>query len=412
MNGLSQPSSDKVHDESRRHPGGWGSPKLSTRDWITILEAQTRAANDIRRGLCLLNAGRYDEAVTAFSRADRAGSKDKSLPTYLAACLLGRGHPDAAAEQFARLPDNDGAGSVARIRQALSRSAAGKPDEAIEILRTAVRTHPNCAELHFQLGTLLASVGRYEEAELRFTQAVTIDRSHGEAMVNLALCCGLRGAPAEAVSILQRAQTQRPWDARVGLLLAQAAKAMQAKGLAVRVQTSMPEVESSPDPHELEELSRLIEVEPDFLDAFLSIPAGDVDERVFAMLLTTLEAALERVPKHAELHYHCGQLLARLGRRDDAIAETEWAVRLDPTLTRALIDLGKLYQATERTADATTRFEQAIAAGAEYPDVYLLLGNLYHRQGFVGRARSAYRRALSLNGRYEAAQQALAALPA
>ena len=74
--------------------------------------------------------------------------------------------------------------------------------------------------------------------------------------------------------------------------------------------------------------------------------------------------------------------------------------------------MGKLYRDTDRTEDATTRLEQAIVAGAEYADVYYLLGNLYRDQGQVGRARSAYRRALAINNRYEAAQQALAALSA
>ncbi|MEK7757290.1 MAG: tetratricopeptide repeat protein, partial [Planctomycetota bacterium] len=199
-------------------------------------------------------------------------------------------------------------------------------------------------------------------------------------------------------------------DARIGLLLAEAAKAMQQQGLAVRVRANIAEVEVSEDRRGIEELSRLIEADPDFVDAFLSIPAGEVDERVFAMLLSTLEVALERQPEHAELHFHCGRVLDRLGRRDAAIGANERAVEIDPTFTRALIELGKLYRDTDRTEDATTRFEQAIFAGAEYADVYYLLGNLYRDQGQVGRARNAYRRALAINNGYEAAQQALVAL--
>jgi Tfp pilus assembly protein PilF len=74
--------------------------------------------------------------------------------------------------------------------------------------------------------------------------------------------------------------------------------------------------------------------------------------------------------------------------------------------------LGKLYHQTDRCADATSRLEQAVEAGADYADVHFLLGNLYCEQGQVNRARSAYRRALTINHRYEAAQKALEALPA
>jgi len=386
------------------------SPDLSPTKLMELLKLQYQAADQVRRGVCLLNAGRYGEAAAAFSQAQRLGSTDRSLPSYIAGCLVGQGRSDEAALQWAWKVEETPGDSVSRIRHAQALWAAGKASSAIESLRAAVRDDPECAELHFQLGTMLASMERFDEAELRFTQAITIDREQVSALISLALCCGARGAAREAVSYLQRAQARRPHDARIGLLLAEAAKAMQQQGLAVRVRAKIAEVEVSEDRRGIEELSRLIEADPDFVDAFLSIPVGEVDEGVFAMLLATLEVALERQPEHAELHFHCGRVLDRLGRRDDAIGENERAVEIDPMFTRALIELGKLYRETDRTEDATTRLEQAIFAGAEYADVYYLLGNLYRDLGQVGRARNAYRSALAINNRYEAAQQALVAL--
>ncbi len=379
---------------------------------VQVVIGRFKADGEVRRGVCLLNAGRYEEAAAAFSRAERLGAGGEALPSYLGACLLGQGRSAEAAKQFAKLMNgpND-APATARIRHALSLWSAGDQSGAIASLRAGVRANPESAELHFQLGTLLGAQEQYEEAELRFTQALSIDRSHTEAMVNLALCSGRRGALGEAVAHLQRAQTARPHDPRIGLLLSQAAKALKEQGRAVRVRASMADADPVSDRRGVEELSHLIEIDPDFVDAFLSLSADRVDDRVFAMLLKTLEATLERQPEHAELHYHCGRVLERLGRREEAIDENEQAVRLDPTCVRALIELGKLYQATDRTADATERLERAIEAGADYADVYYLLGNLYRRQGQVGRARSAYRHALALNARYEAAKEALAALP-
>ncbi len=158
------------------------------------------------------------------------------------------------------------------------------------------------------------------------------------------------------------------------------------------------------------ELSRVIEEDADFVDAFLSIRLDDVLERLFAVLLGTIRVALERQPEHAELHFHCGRVLDKLGRRADAIDANEEAVRLNPRFTRALIELAKLYQATDRRIDAATRLEQAVAAGAEYADVYLMLGNLYRDRGDFEQARGAYGIALSINNEYVAAQVALATL--
>ncbi len=383
---------------------------ISPDELAGILRRRYEAADWVRRGVCLLNAGSFDQATNAFDQARQLGSADRSLPAYLAASLLGQARPEAAAEQFAEFAPAHPADIANRIRHALALSAAGKSQAAIGALRTAVQENPECAELHFQLGTLLAAWERYEEAELRFTQTMSIDREHAQAMVSLALCCAARQSPAEALTHLQRAQALRPHDARIGWLLANAAQAASRQGLAVRVKAAISSDDDAQDRRGIEELARVIEAEPDFVDSFLSIPTGEVVEGVFAVLLTTLQVALERQPEHAELHYHCGRILDRLGRRSDAIDENERAVRLDPSFTQALIELGKLYHATERTVDATTRLEQAVRNGAEYADVYYLLGNLYRDQGRVGPAKSAYAHALAINSSYEAAQKALAEL--
>ena len=379
---------------------------------LELLKTRYEAGEQVRRGICLLNAGRFKEAEEAFSRAVQTGHTDRSLPSLLAGCLLGQQQPDRAAEQFSRVLAADQTQTVTRIRHALSLWSAGRCDDAIQSLREGVQLEPECAELHFQLGVLLTSLEQYEEAELRFTQAANIDPEHTVALVHVALCCGLRNSPSEALTGLQRAQKRRPHDPRIGMLLSQAAAAARQQGYSVRARAEMSEGDPTDDEQGILELSRVIEAEPDFLDAFLALPDGRLDERVFSMLLKTLAAALARCPEHAELHCHCGRVLARLGRNDEAISENERAVELDPTCIRALIELGKLYHQTDRRADATTRLEQAIAAGADYADVHYLLGNLYRDQGKVTRARSAYRRALLLNDRYEAALRALQALPA
>jgi len=377
---------------------------------VAAVKARFLAADQTRRGVCLLNAGRFAEAEAVFRQAVDAGTPHRSLAAYLAASWMGRNRPDAAARELGGAEASDPSRETMLIRHALSLAAGGRTAEAVDALRDAIRSDPERPAVHFQLGTLLASTGRYEEAELRFTQAINIDRTHVDAVVSLALCYGTRNAAAEAVRLLQRAQTARPHDAKIALLLAQAAKAAQQSGLAVSVRAGMPDDDPLDDADGIEELSRVIETDPDFVDAFISLGVGEVDERIFAMLLATIERALERQPEHAELHFHCGRVLDRLGRAQDAIDENERAVALNPTFTRALIELGKLYQQTDRQADATTRLERAVAVGAEYADVYYLLGNLYRHQGMVGPARTAYRRALVLNGRYEAAIQALETL--
>ncbi|MCB9849066.1 MAG: tetratricopeptide repeat protein, partial [Phycisphaerales bacterium] len=66
----------------------------------------------------------------------------------------------------------------------------------------------------------------------------------------------------------------------------------------------------------------------------------------------------------------------------------------------------------DRFADARHRLEEAVLKGAEYADLYYLLGNLYRDDGELRRARWAYEKALRINGGFVAAREALAALAA
>ncbi len=377
---------------------------------VAAVRAYYRSREHVRRGVCLLNAGRYPQAQAEFEKALESGNLDPSLPAYLASTLMAQERPAEAAAQFS-FDDSIPAPSVDAIRHALALCKAERTDDALSTLRDAVRREPECAELHFQLGVILASTERFEEAELRFTQAVNIDRNHADAHVHLALCAGVRHAPAEALVHLRKAQTQRPQDSRIGLLLAQAAHAAHQQGVVVGARFQPPPADWVVDQAGIETLSQVIAAEPDFVDAFLSIPLGDVDQNVFAMLLETLQVALERQPEHAELHFHCGRVLSRLGRPGEAIIATERAVEIEPNFIHALIELAKLYQQTDRNEDATTRLERAISAGADYADVYYLLGNLYRDQGQPARAREAYCHALELNDHYQDARQALESLP-
>ncbi len=375
------------------------------------LQRYYEAQDHLRRGVCLLNAGAYDAAAAQFSAALLLNPDHAGLPRYLAACCLPERRYSAAAAHLRRGQNIHGDDEAIRISHALALWKAGQTQRAIETLRDGLRQNRDSAELHFQLGTLLAALDDYEEAELRFAQAINLDGQHADALMGLALCRALHHRPQEAVTYLSRAQKRRPDDAHIGLLLAYALKSAAEQGAYAPTLAQMPTPDPVADEESIEQLSRLIEAEPDFVDAFLSLPAEQVNDEVFTMLAATIQQALARQPEHADLHYHCGRVLERLGRPSEAIAETERAVAINPRLVQALIQLGRLYHQTDRLADATTRLEQAIAEGVEYADVYYLLGNLYQRRGDIQRARGAYRSALRINERFEAAREALAALP-
>ena len=384
------------------------SPRSSTADWLrTFYQGQ----RDLRKGICLLNAGQFDKAAELLTQASVASSGGGELGDCLLAALTGAGRFEDAAVESARLVEDDPENVGKIVHFAMLQWKSGQTRQAIRTLRQAIADHIDDAELHFQLGTMLAATDETEEAELRFTQAIAIDKNHAEALVNLAMCRGVRRDISGSLQYLERAQHLQPGNTRITLLLATAAAAARDVGDFVCVRAEMPENPTSSSVN-MTKLGEAIQRDPEFVEAFLSLDETQVDESVFRLLIATLQQAIELNPHRANLHYLEGKVWARLGQHDDAIQAVERAVALDPRCIQALILLARLYESTDHSADATSRLEETLRLGAEYADTYLLLGNLYRDSGQLKRARWAYEKALEINERYDAAKEALAGLAA
>lgn len=363
----------------------------------------------LRRGLCLMNAGCYQDAVTTFSAALRLNPDSASLPECLARAYIGCADYQSAAQQVAKLLQRDPDDITSRVRHAMLLWRSGDTDGAVTSLRESIRAVPDCAELHYQLGNLLAEAGDHEEAEMRFTLAVDLDPKHADALVNLAMCHAGRGQSGRALRLLLKAQSVRPQDARIGMLLGLACQATNQEDRPGSNGLVMPGGELGGG-RAADALGKIVEEDPEFVDAFTGLPAKDVEGEVYGMLAEALGKAIARNPNVADLHFHNGTVLERLDRIEGAIAATERAVQLDPRHVRALIQLGKLYRRTGRLREAAERLEQTLRLGVRYADVFLLLGTLYRDSGQVERARNAYQEALVVNKDYREAREALAAL--
>ncbi len=390
-------------------------PQTKTADPPATLDYVRRffeARDCVRRGICLLNAGQYDSAAATFSMALSLNPGSEGLRPYLARCHVGNQDYMAAAEEMTKLIDEDPDDITARIRHALMLWKHGDCPAAIASLRNSVEHARDCAELHFHLGTLLAAGGEQVEAAMRFTQALSLDKRHTAAMVSLAMCHAADEEVGRALALLTRAQRLRPRDARIGHLLTMASKAVDRAATGVHSPAAMPPECDTDYDEFVTELSRLIETDADFIDAFISLPKSETDVTLRQLLAAAAEQSLRKYPERADLHYQNSRLLDEGGDAAGAIASLEHAVEIDEHHTPALIFLGKLYRRAGRRAEAVKRLESALRNGADYADVHVLLGDLHRDAGRTDRARDAYSRAIKINANYRVAQESLEALGA
>jgi Flp pilus assembly protein TadD len=391
------------------HAGCGGSTSTMRPTVVEQVKRYFESRDLLRRGLCLLNAGCHKEAVTTFSAALKLNPDSASLPECLARAYIGCSDYGAAAEQIAKVLERDPDDITSRVRHAMLLWKGGDRAGAIASLRKSTRSVPDCAELHYQLGNLLAEAGDDEEAEMRYTLAVDLDPRHSDALVNLAMCQAARGRGARALRLLFKAQSAKPDDARIGMLLGLACQAADQGARPHSNGLTMPGAEAGRD-RASEALREIVEHDPEIVDAFTGLPKQDVGIEVYQLLEGALARVIARRPNVADLHFHHGAVLERLDRVRDAIVATERTVQLEPGHVRGLIQLASLYRKSGRTHEAIEALERVLQLGVRYADVFALLGSLYRDTGRVESARHAYVEALAINGDFREAREALAAL--
>jgi tetratricopeptide (TPR) repeat protein len=382
----------------------------------------------LQLGLAELRLGRFQTAEQHLRSAATLNPGAENLSTYLASCLIGQRRYDLAAKEYERQLKIGGDDDQTPVHLALVLWKHGLNEQALEVLHRAARQHPQRADYHFHLGLLYASMDEYEEAAAALRLAVAAAPLDFDARQHLGLILAAVGDWSGAFEHLRVAQRMRPQNAYVALQLSFASRAAGVReGIiapangetsdAVERQSdaSQPQaapLHSRPDDRAIECLAEIVLHNPEFVEAFLALPQTGIDPEVFAFLAATLEAALERHPEYADLHYHCSLVYGRLGRTDAAIEAARRALDTNPRFVQALIQLAQLYAETDREQDAIIRLRQAVDRGADYPDVHFLLGRLYRKNGDLARARLAFERALELNRSYSAAREALAELVA
>ena len=107
-------------------------------------------------------------------------------------------------------------------------------------------------------------------------------------------------------------------------------------------------------------------------------------------------------------HLERGALLEQVGRVEDAIAETEKALRLDPSLVKAHLNLLILYARTGRPEEAEKHYKAALAVSpSQFPEAYYNYGVLLLKEGKFEEAEKAFRKTVALSPSNDAAHDNL-----
>lgn len=245
---------------------------------------------------------------------------------------------------------------------------------AIAKWNEALTLSPDDAKAQSNLGVVLATVGRANEAVAHYRKAIESEPDYPDAYTNMGIAMARAGKPEEGIPYLEKAAQLSPWDAKVhsnlGAALAESGRAADA----------------------IAECEKALQLRPGDSEAHANLAialakTGRLDEAI-----ANFEKALVRDPDSGEIHANLAGALLEKGRLDDAIPHFEKAVAANPISPELIFYLGRLLATRGRFADAIPYLEKA-AAGQD-PAVSGTLAAVYAQVGRMKEALETARQAL------------------
>ncbi|MGC3029403.1 tetratricopeptide repeat protein [Burkholderia sp. DN3021] len=313
----------------------------------------------VQQAAALCQNGRFADALSRVAPQLDAPAPDVAALHVAAVCALGLNRLADAEAWWRRAidampafdPPYDGLGALL--------VSQGRLPEAEAILRRQLASvTPLRASHHHRLGKVLEALGRLDEAEQAFGQALLIEPQSADVLTDLGNVLRVLGRPAEAE-------------------------------LAYRL---------------------AIAVRADHALAHANLGAILVDMQRLPEAEAVSRQAIALCPDHPEAHYNLGVALQNLDRLPEAEAAYRDAIRCGPGLPQPHNNLGCVLRAQGRHDEATAAFSGALALAPQMAEAHYNLGTTFAHAGRHDDAERAYRRALELRADYGDARFGLATL--
>jgi tetratricopeptide (TPR) repeat protein len=363
--------------------------------------------------------GRQGDAAGALAAAEKALEIDPSLTDAklrVAEITVDIGYSEGDAEKVQRgqqiaeevLSAGNPSASALMVMAKID-LAQQRVDEAIDGLRAALELDPNNPQAHFILGTALSVKGEGASARTELARALEMDPGMLEARRILARVHASLGEHEYATEEARAYLAAKPGSTQTRILLAQSLVILRRMDAALSELNKIPENERSADVlyalgrvhlgmgNDQEArvyLVRANEMMPTHHDILRNLVRLDQKEDRFAESVARVALASKAEPENAKLRTLSGLVALIDNRPDDAEADFQKAIELDPSDAAGYEQLARLYAKTGRLNEAVTTYETAIKARPKDPNLHYFLGTLYSFGGAQDKAIERYEDAI------------------
>ena len=270
---------------------------------------------------------------------------------------------------------------------AIAYSRNNEPEKAIPIFSDLIKSNPENAQAHFDLGINFTQKKLYHEAEAEFREALRLDPTNDAARVSDVKALIILEQYPTALPVIQEYLHRKPHDF----------DALELAGEVDCGLSNYAEAEAL--------LKQAVAINPNHYNAryFLGRALVTLGKPVEARV--QLERALQLAPASSEARYQLAMVLRSLGHRQEAIEELkilqknkEEVFSQEPTTTKP--DTASQYLLEGDTQKAVELYRQSAAADPGNSSVYYDLALALDRQGNYSEERNALEKSIQIDAKF------------
>lgn len=314
----------------------------------------------------------------------------------------------------------------------------GHLDDSVSQLQSVLKASPDSVPAQMLMGAVNYAQGNYGQAEMYLSNVMGVDPQNVPARKLLALTFYRQGRSQQALNTMRPMVSSNASDAELLALLqrataegagmppgasgAAATPSLQvAAGGAVTpvVATSVGAAGRPQNPDLARAAAALTGGNPAeairILKAMPAVDAATETQRTTMLVMAyvrgkqtddAVAAAADNAAKHpndSSSHLLYGTALVAAGKRDEARAQYDEAIKLDPRNVAALMSLGSLDSIEHHFQDAEGRYKQALEQAPRSAEIMAALGKIAAVQGDKAEAITRFKQAIATSPKSAAA---------
>ncbi|MFZ1136893.1 MAG: tetratricopeptide repeat protein [Candidatus Korobacteraceae bacterium] len=357
--------------------------------------------------------GDLDKATAEYAALYQEHPKDIQVKNNYTQLLIQKNRFDEARKLNDEVLKVSPADTEALLYRARLQIAAGDASGATVALQTVIKSEPNNAAAHYELGVAFQSAGDLANAKVEWLTAVRIRPDLLEAQRSLALLAMRQGD----MGALEAATTQliRLEPASAEGYSLRAVSRINRQQYAAAEEDIRKAIEVDPRSHlgyvqlgnlkfvqkQYNEAGKAyqdaLDRDPNSTDALRGLVNTYLAQNQVDKALAAANTQIAKSPNNSSFYFLLGNVLFR-DRKDLNGAETAFhrSVELDKNNSDAVIQLGQVQVAKGEVDQAIATYQQAVKDHPNAPAFYTLLGGLYQSKRDWTKAQEAYQKTLAL----------------